>query len=614
LAATLSELVRQGILRAKVAERPDLQRRLEQTRLRLVQPTARVMVVGEFKQGKSQLVNALVNAPICPVDDDVMTAVPTVVSHGDTTAAWVTVAKVDTGELGSAPTELERRSVTVEELARHVTLRETEGREQVISAEVELPRKILAGGLTLIDTPGIGGLNSTAALATLTGLPSADAMLFVTDASQELTEPELQFLGHALSMTENVACILSKIDLYANWRTIAEGIQRRLDELRPGIPLFAVSSELRIEAVRSNDLELNAESGFPALVAFLRTEVVQNITVLQNQSVTHDILSVADHLELSLQSELSALTDPEGTPGVLANLERAKEENDELRRRSARWQITLGDGMSDLTSDMDYDLRDRMRSIQREADAAIEKGDPALVWDEMIDWLEQRVASAIADTFVWNEQRSRWLSEQVASHFSDVEVRLPDIRVDSTEDVLDPVEIVPPLDPGQLGFMQKVLIGMRGSYGGVLMIGLMTGIAGLSLINPISLAAGILIGRRAFSDDKEARITRRQMEGKALIRRQIEDVVFHVGKQLKDRMRFVQRAVRDHFTEIADEHHRSLADSLAAAQKAARLFSQEREQRIIQIRIELKKVQALREQTPEIAAESRAARPVRAIR
>lgn len=614
MAATLTELVRQGILRAKVAERPDLQRRLEQTRLRLVQPTARVMVVGEFKQGKSQLVNALVNAPICPVDDDVMTAVPTVVSHGDTTAAWVTVAKIENGETGAAATEIERRSVSIDELAQHVTRNPSEGWEQVISAEVELPRKILAGGLTLIDTPGIGGLNSTAALATLTGLPSADAMLFVTDASQELTEPELQFLGHALSMTENVACILSKIDLYANWRTIAEGIQRRLDELRPGIPLFAVSSELRIEAVRSNDLELNTESGFPALVSFLRTDVVQNITVLQNQSVTHDILSVADHLELSLQSELSALTDPEGTPGVLADLERAKEENDELRRRGARWQITLSDGMSDLTSDMDYDLRDRMRSIQREADLAIEKGDPALVWEEMIDWLEQRVASAIADTFVWNEQRSRWLSEQVASHFSDVEVRLPDIRVDSTEDVLDPVEIVPPLDPGTLGFMQKVLIGMRGSYGGVLMIGLMTGIAGLSLINPISLAAGILIGRRAFSDDKEARMTRRQMEGKALIRRQIEDVVFHVGKQLKDRMRFVQRAIRDHFTEIADEHHRSLADSLAAAQKAARLFSQDREQRIMQIRIELKKVQALREQTPDMAPEAQAARPVRAIR
>ena len=45
----------------------------------------RVLVVGEFKQGKSQLVNALVNAPVCPVDDDIATAVPTVVRHAETT-------------------------------------------------------------------------------------------------------------------------------------------------------------------------------------------------------------------------------------------------------------------------------------------------------------------------------------------------------------------------------------------------------------------------------------------------------------------------------------------------------------------------------------------------
>ena len=56
-----------------------------QTRKRLADPDVRVLVVGEFKQGKSQLVNALVNAPVCPVDDDIATAVPTVVRHAETT-------------------------------------------------------------------------------------------------------------------------------------------------------------------------------------------------------------------------------------------------------------------------------------------------------------------------------------------------------------------------------------------------------------------------------------------------------------------------------------------------------------------------------------------------
>ena len=46
--------------------RPDLEARLRQTRARLLDDRIRVLVVGEFKQGKSMLVNALVGAPDLP--------------------------------------------------------------------------------------------------------------------------------------------------------------------------------------------------------------------------------------------------------------------------------------------------------------------------------------------------------------------------------------------------------------------------------------------------------------------------------------------------------------------------------------------------------------------
>ena len=94
-------------------ERADLGARLAQTRKRLVDPNVRVLVVGEFKQGKSQLVNALVNAPVCPVDDDVATAVPTVVRHSDT----VQVALVR--EVPGGPPE--RTEVPVDKLAQYVS-------------------------------------------------------------------------------------------------------------------------------------------------------------------------------------------------------------------------------------------------------------------------------------------------------------------------------------------------------------------------------------------------------------------------------------------------------------------------------------------------------------
>jgi hypothetical protein len=156
--------------------------------------------------------------------------------------------------------------------------------------------------------------------------------------------------------------------------------------------------------------------------------------------------------------------------------------------------------------------------------------------------------------------------------------------------------------------VQKVLIGMRGSYGGVLMFGLLTGIFGMALINPLSLGAGLLLGRKAYREDKEARLKRRQVEAKALVRRQLDDVTFQVGKQLKDRLRLVQRSIRDHFTEIADEHHRSLADSVSAAQTAASTYALEKDARINAIKAELKKVDALHRAAEAVAADVSGAR------
>ena len=73
---SLVDLLDRALAVTATADRPDLTARLEAARRRLQDPHVRVLVVGEFKQGKSQLVNALVNAPVCPVDDDVATSVP----------------------------------------------------------------------------------------------------------------------------------------------------------------------------------------------------------------------------------------------------------------------------------------------------------------------------------------------------------------------------------------------------------------------------------------------------------------------------------------------------------------------------------------------------------
>ena len=571
--------------------RDDLVERLGQTVNRLRSPHIRVVVVGEFKQGKSKLINALVNAPVCPIDDDIATTVPTTVSFGSEPAAVVLAREGD---------DITRQDVPIESLADYVSELGNPGNSRhLVGAEAQLPREILRGGLQLVDTPGVGGTESRNALATLSSLATATAVILVSDASQEYTEPEIQLLRYAMRVSPNVATVLAKTDLYPEWRQI-ERIDR--DHLRQigKLPLFAVSSDLRLRAADERDRVLNDESGFPALVAHLRGEIVGRAEALTTRSAVHDLGFVVSQMELAARTELNALLNPEDTARLVAELEQAKARAEEFRSRSSKWNVRLGDGITDLIADMEHDLRDRLRRVQREAEQAIDEGDPGPIWDQIAQWIDERVASAVSETFVWTEERSQWLVEDVADLFLAEGVDIPMIAVGSTEGVLDAVEQLPGFEPGHLSAGEKIYIGVRGSYGGVLMVGLATGLIGMSLINPLSLLAGVLVGRRAYREDVATRLNRRRFEAKNIVRKYIDEVIFQVSKVLRDRLRVVQRTGRDHFGAIADEMHRSLSEAVLVAKQTAGNYQEDQKRRAAQLQEHLRQIEVLKRELPAL--------------
>jgi hypothetical protein len=583
----------------EAGDRRDLLQRLAHTRRRLLDPTVRVLVVGEFKQGKSLLINALVDAPVCPVDDDIATALPTEVSYSKTPTATL-VRGVD----GASDAEITRVQLSLDELASYVSeAGNPADRQGLLRAEVGIPRQILADGLALVDTTGVGGLSSVHTTSTLAALPTADAVLLVSDASQEYSEPEIDFLRQAMKLCPNVACVLTKIDLYPQWRRISELDRVHLAGANVEADLLPVSSTLRLHAMRAEDKQLDDESGFPALVRYLRNAVAQ-ADRLSRRSVAHDVFTVTDHLAVSLRTELQAQRDPEGGTALMAELEAAKSRAENLQRRTSRWQQTLSDGMTDLTADIEFDLRDRMRQVVRTGEAALEQADPHAIWEQFTEWLGQQLAAATSDNFVWANQRAQSIAQQVAVHFAeDGGELLPELRLGATPTTLDAVpELAAPHadDPKLVG---KLLTGMRGSYGGMIMFGMLTMLAGAaSMFNPVSLVAGLVLGGKTLRDDKHSRLKRQQAEAQMLLRRQIDDVTFHVSKECRDRLRQVQRLLRDHFSEVATELQRSLIESIQAAEKAAHTEDSQRQQRINRLNAELAQIDAVRQDARALLA------------
>lgn len=580
-------------------QRPDLAVRARQALQRLHNPRVRVLVVGEFKQGKSMLVNALVDAPICPIDDDISTSVPTLVRYADRPSAALVRGAPGSGDHGERE---ERTHVPIEQLASYVSEAGNPGNHAGLKyAEAGIPRHILADGLELVDTPGLGGLGSVHGSATMAMLSSADAILLVSDAAAEYSRPEFEFLRQAALVCPNVACVLTKIDLYPRWQWIAELDRRHLHTAGIDAELLPVSSLLRLHGLRARDHALNAESGFPALVTFLRERVLGQSELLANRGAANDVVTITSQLATGMRAELAACEHPERAARLVAELEQARRRADDLKDRGARWSQVLNDGIADLNADVDYDLRDRMRAIVREAEKVLDSADPGKIWDQFAPQVEEQAAAAATANFLWATERARWLAAQVADLFEqDGAESLPQLRTAGAAMPEMPAEMERP-GGEKFGVGQWAFAGLRGGYMGTLMVGMASTFMGLTLLNPFSAAAGVLVGGKMVRDESRRLLDRRRMEAKNTVRRYVDDVSFQVGKQSRDMLRYMQRDLRDHFMARSDELVRSAQDSLIAAERALQAGEAERQQRIADLHAELERIAALEHEGQALA-------------
>ncbi len=367
-------------------ERDDLAERLDEVRRRAARTDTIVCVVGEFKKGKSALINALLGTTACPVDDDLATTAVTVVRYGETPSA-VVHRRVE-GEPVLEP--IEPTAVpdwTLEGSGR-------DGRPDVDLVEVRLPSPILESGLTLVDTPGVGGLNAGHAAATLAFLPSADALVFVTDASAELSGPELEFLASARGAGPPVLVAVTKIDMYPEWRRIVDIDVGHLQAIGLAERPFALSSVLR-----SRPDERDDESGYGAFTEALLGDVMERARSASLATAVADVRWVLGQLREPLVAERAALEHPETADRIATELATTRDRLATLQRADAMWSTRLDDEFTALRTTVAFEFQREMRGLVREVHAEIETTDPGGSWSELNTRIQDEIATAVRGAF-----------------------------------------------------------------------------------------------------------------------------------------------------------------------------------------------------------------------
>ena len=302
------------VLRAHRPEDPALGNDLV---VKLAEDRFNLAVVGQFKRGKSSLMNAVIGRDLLPTGILPLTSVITALCYGPRESVWL--RRRDSRF---------KQEIRTDELADYVTERGNPGNEKrLLEARVEMPLAFLRRGLYFIDTPGVGSASRENTATAYDFLPSADAVIFVTSVDSPLGAEEQQFLTDIRAHVSRLMVVVNKIDEVegSELEEVLAYIRDRVAETigTVGVPVFPVSARAALDAKVRDDLVGLQQSGLlefeDALTEFLANE--------QGRAFLVGMLDRTIHL----LGEIRQPIDPtNGAPDPLSLLARAGAVRDRL--------------------------------------------------------------------------------------------------------------------------------------------------------------------------------------------------------------------------------------------------------------------------------------------
>ncbi|WP_409493476.1 dynamin family protein [Amycolatopsis sp. cmx-11-12] len=446
-----------------------------------------VVVVGETNRGKSSLVNAILSMPgLSPVDADVATATYLVFEHAE---QWFAQACYP-GQLAPVP-------INLNDLIHWVSAAHELPEGQLPPRYVEVSGPVpLLDRVSIVDTPGVGGLDSMHGELAKEAAAGATALLFVVDASSPFTAQELHFLQDMGERVETVLFALTKTDQFRGWREVLEADRRLLAEHAPRFAdavFHPVSARMFETAAKAPNeqmaMMLREKAGIAALQGALQEMLVGRSAMLGEANTLRALSSALGELKAKAQAESRALSAGE------VEAEQLRQRRDDLtteRRSSTRgWQLKLraeiqrtrvevGHETSRQMRDASTHFRQRIDSAKRDALAAL----PQQV-DIALQTTSQRISMLLSQRL--NQVTNVALSELFSAEELDI-IRSQFARAGGPPVVLRPPDKKPPTAEDKL----LIFMGVSGGLGAGKVAALP--LAGVAILNPVILPATIIIG------------------------------------------------------------------------------------------------------------------------
>ncbi|NLZ46634.1 MAG: dynamin [Clostridiales bacterium] len=345
-----------------------------------------VAIVGEFKRGKSTLINALLGQEVLPADVLPATATLNRVTYSEDPYVQVEY-KDGTSE-----------RVDIEQLENYVTKLTAEAEEKaetVKEATVHYDTEFCRNNVDIIDTPGLND-DEQMTNVTLSILPQIDAAVFVISANSPFSQFEKDFLEKKM-LSSDVGRIIFVVNCFGTFspedeNKIVETVRGRIGKYvmdkakkvmgedsrefavykrKIGTPrVIGLYAKKALTAKQSNDTELLAESNFIEFEKALETMLTKERGVIALQILANKLTNSGTEILRSVVMQENALMMENDE--FMERYASAIDEIGEIRNKKRQEFVKINDAANKVFSDLQPVLDSYWTNIEQAALDVIE--------------------------------------------------------------------------------------------------------------------------------------------------------------------------------------------------------------------------------------------------
>jgi len=252
-----------------------------------------IAVIGQFKRGKTTLINTILGEKLLPVGIVPITAAITRIEYAEPKETC------DTPSMATVYfTNGLSQQVPIADLNKYISEQENRDNERGV-AEVELQTNadFLKDGLTLVDTPGVGSVHENNSKSAMDFARESDGVIFMISVDSPLNQIEVDFLRKVRRFAGKFYFVVNKID-----RVNEEELDEYLDYCRDLIVAIMELDEEEAKAIRLLPVSARKDIGVTELTDMIREDLITRGAEIMERSVGLKLLEILNNTRSQIAS------------------------------------------------------------------------------------------------------------------------------------------------------------------------------------------------------------------------------------------------------------------------------------------------------------------------